>query len=139
MPKEIFLSHSSNNYEIASSISETIKSHGVPVWFSPQNVMPSQQWHDEIGRALKRCDWFMILLSDDSIASEWVKRELMYALTHNQYYDSIMPVIIRNCEYEDLSWTLCSFQIIDFNSNPEHAYRQILRTWGLGFDIDRMA
>lgn len=139
MPREVFLSHSSNNSEIAESISETLIRHGVPVWYSPQNIVPAQQWHDEIGKALKRCDWFMILLSEDSIASQWVKRELTYALTHNQYYDSIMPVIIENCDYEELSWTLCSFQMIDFTPDRQHAYRQILRTWGLGFDVNLIA
>lgn len=139
MPNEIFLSHSSNDRVIADSISETIKRHGIPVWYSPLNIMTSQQWHDEIGRALRRCDWFMVLVSDDSIASEWVKRELMYALSHNQYSDSIMPVIIGDCDYEDLSWTLCSFQVIDYTNNPEHAFREILRTWGLGFDPNLMA
>lgn len=138
MPNEIFLSHSSENGDVASSISETIRNHGVPVWFSPTNVLPSQHWHDEIGKALKRCDWFMILLSNASVGSEWVQRELLYALTHNQYYDSIMPVLIEECDYEELSWTLGGFQIIDFTINREDAYTQILRTWGLGFDIDRM-
>lgn len=139
MPKEVFLSHSSNNIDVATAISETLINHGVPVWYSPINIMPSQQWHDEIGRALKRCDWFMVLISEDSISSEWVKRELMYALTHRQYYDAIMPVMIEDCDYEELSWTLCSFQIIDFDNDAETAYRQMLRTWGIGLDSNNIS
>ena len=137
-PKEIFLSHSSNNRPIAASIAETIRNHSVPVWFSPTNIITAQQWQDEIGKALRRCDWFMVLLSSDSVNSKWVKMELAYALNHSQYDNHIIPVIIEACEYEELSWTLGVFQIVDMTNNKEEAFSAILRAWGLGFDIDKM-
>ncbi|GAF86413.1 unnamed protein product, partial [marine sediment metagenome] len=80
IPKEMFLSHSSMNMPIANRVADTLRNHGVPVWFSPANIMTAQQWHDEIGNALRRCDWFMVLLSNDAVNSIWVKRELHYAL-----------------------------------------------------------
>ena len=139
IPKEVFLSHSSNNLSMAISIVNTLRNHGVPVWFSPTNIMTAQQWHDEIGKALRRCDWFMILLSNATINSRWVKRELHYALSHNQYDDHIMPVIIENCEYEELSWTLGIFQMVDMTNNRERAFIEILRSWGLGFDKNKVS
>lgn len=81
-PKEVLLSHSSENEVITRRLAETLRNHGVPVWYSATNIRGAQQWHDEIGRALKRCDWFIILLSNDSIVSQWVKMELAYALRH---------------------------------------------------------
>ena len=133
-PKELFLSHSSQNLQTASRISQTLRDHGVPVWCSPTNIMTAQQWQDEIGNALRRCDWFMVLLSNDAVQSIWVKRELHYALSHKQYNDHIMPVIIEACDYEELSWTLGMFQMADFANDSEMAYTQILARWGLGFD-----
>jgi hypothetical protein len=137
IPKEVFLSHSSNNLPMAIRVSNTLRNHGVPVWFSPTNIMTAQQWHDEIGNALRRCDWFMVLLSNAAVNSRWVKWELHYALRHNQYDNHIMPVIIENCEYEELSWTLGVFQMVDMTNNEEDAFTQILRSWGLGFDRNR--
>lgn len=134
MPKEVFLSHSSQNIQNATSVANTLRNHGVPVWFSSTNIMTAEQWHDEIGKALRRCDWFMILLSNAAINSIWVKRELHYALRHNQYDNHIMPVIIEVCNYEELSWTLGMFQMADMTNNSENAFAQILRSWGLGFD-----
>ena len=139
IPKEIFLSHSSENKDVADAVAGTLRNHGIPVWFSPTNIMTAQKWQDEIGRALRRCDWFLVLLSKAAIKSKWVKMELSYALNHSQYDDHIMPVKIENCDYEHLSWTLGVFQIADFNSNKEKAYSQILRTWGMGFDKDKMS
>ena len=133
-PKELFLSHSSKNMAIANRIAVTLRNHGVPVWYSPTSIMTAQQWQDQIGKALRRCDWFMVLLSTKSVESTWVKRELQYALGHNQYDDHIMPVIIEPCQFEELSWTLELFQMADFTNDENQAYTQILNAWGIGFD-----
>jgi hypothetical protein len=139
IPKEVFLSHSSNNSPVAKSVAETLRNHGVPVWYSPTNIMTAQQWQDEIGKALRRCDWFMVLLSNDSVSSKWVRLELQYALNHSQYDNHIIPVGIESCEYEELSWTLGVFQMVDLTNSKEEAFSQILRSWGLGFDKDKMS
>jgi hypothetical protein len=31
--------------------------------YAPHAVVAAAQWHDEIGRALARCDWFIVLLT----------------------------------------------------------------------------
>ena len=138
IPKEIFLSHSSIENSMTLSIVQTLRNHSIPVWFSPTNIVAAQQWQDEIGRALKRCDWFLVLLSNNSINSKWVKMELAYALNHHQYDNHIIPVTIEACDYEDLSWTLGVFQMIDMINNKEEGFSQLLRSWGLGFDIEKM-
>lgn len=138
MPKEVFLSHSSRNLDVAQKVAGTLRSHGVAVWFSPTEILSAQQWHDEIGKALRRCDWFMVLLSKSAVQSPWVKNELVFALRHNQYNDHILPVIIEECDYEALSWTLGNFQMVDLTNNRQEAYRKILRRWGAGFDPDKM-
>lgn len=133
-PRELFLSHSTQNLQTASAIAGTLRAHGVPVWHSQTNLLTAQQWHDEIGSALGRCDWFMVLLSNDAVHSVWVKRELLYALTHSQYENRIMPVVVEHCNFEALSWTLGQFQMADYSSDSDVAYAQILARWGLGFD-----
>jgi hypothetical protein len=138
IPKEVFLSHSSNNGVIANEIAETLRNHGIHVWYSPTNILTAQQWIDEIGNALRRCDWFMVLLTQDSIVSRWVKRELNYALNHSQYDDHIIPVKIEDCDYEQLSWTLELFQMVDMIRSKEDGFAKILRTWGIGFDITKI-
>ena len=79
-PKEVFLSHSNKDRKFASELVNVLRSHGIPVWYSRENIVGGQEWIDEIGTALNRCDWFIIILSPNSIKSMWVKRELNYAL-----------------------------------------------------------
>ena len=138
-PREVFLSHSSQDQHAAVKIADTLRNHGVPVWLAPTVILAAQQWHDEIGRALRRCDWFMVLLSDHAVNSIWVRRELMYALSHKQYDNHIMPILLDQCDYEALSWTLGLFQMADYASSKVDAYTEILRSWGIGFDQAKAA
>lgn len=133
-PKEVFLSHSSNNRVEATNIAKTIRAHDVPVWYSQTNIMAADIWLAEIGKALERCDWFVVLLSNAAINSIWVQRELNYALTHNQYEHHILPAVIEPCNYEQLSWTLGGFQMVDYSIDRIDAFTQMFRTWGIGFD-----
>lgn len=139
IPKEVFLSHSSKNEEIASRVSKTLVAHGIPVWYSSTNIVTADQWLDAIGSALRRCDWFIVLLSPASVGSKWVRLELSYALRHSQYDNHVLPVTIEECDYEKLSWTLGGFQMASLDGNLEQGYTDILRTWGVGFDLAKMA
>ena len=137
-PKEVFLSHSSQDREITERIAVTLRNHGIPVWYSATNIRGSQQWQDEIGKALRRCDFFIVLLSHQSIASEWVKRELAYALNHGQYTENILPVLLENCDFEYLSWTLGSFEMVDLTGDYAEGFRHMLNTWGFGLDLEKL-
>ncbi len=134
LPKEVFLSHSSKDRKLANALAEVLKAHGVPVWFSRKNIRGAQQWHDEIGAALKRCDWFLVMLSPNSAKSMWVKRELLFALQQNHFENRIIPLLLKPCDHERLSWTLSLFQFVDLTALFDDGCRDLLRIWGIGFD-----
>jgi TIR domain len=133
MPTEVFLSHSSRDRDFATEVVEALRRHGIPVWYSQTNIMGAQEWHDEIGAALRRCNWFVIILSPNILRSTWAKNELLFALNHRRYKNKIVPLLYRNCRYERLSWTLSNFQIIDFSQSAEDGFRELLRVWGIGY------
>lgn len=118
---------------MASRIADVLGDHNVPVWYSRTNLRGAQQWHDEIGAALKRCDWFVVLLSKSATPSKWVKRELLYALRSAHYENRILPVQIDSCDPAELSWTIEDFQTVDFTVGFAKGCRVPLRTWGIGF------
>ena len=49
---------------------DVLRRHATPVWYGETNIQGVQQWHDEIGAALRRCDWFVLVLSPDAVASK---------------------------------------------------------------------
>ena len=133
-PAEAFLSHSSKNLAFASKLAKVLSAHRVGTFFSKKHIRGAQQWHDEIGAALKRCDWFLVVLSPQSVASQWVKHELIYALQANQYKERIVPVLYKTCDADQLSWTLSSIQSIDFRKDFDQGCHDLLALWGLQYD-----
>ena len=105
--------------------------HGISVWYSRTKLQGADQWHDEIGAALKRCDWFAVVLSPASIARRWVKYELIYALNEPRYAERIIPVLYKKCDPSKLSWVLQSFQTVDFSRGYEAGCRALLRIWDI--------
>src|SRR5258708_37020348 len=94
-PAEIFLSHSHADRKFLNRLVKVLRAHGILYWYSTTHLTGAQKWHDEIGRALDRCDWFVVVLSPSAIRSEWVKRELRYALNEDRYRAKILPLLVR--------------------------------------------
>jgi hypothetical protein len=135
-PAEAFLSHSSDDHEFTSRLAGILRRHGIQVWYSETNILGAQQWHDEIGNALRRCDWFILVLSPRSIESMWVKRELVFALQQPAYADRIVPLVLEPCDVERLSWVLSSLQMVDFQVGFDEGCRALLRIWGIAYQAD---
>jgi hypothetical protein len=126
---EVFLSHASQDHAKARRLRKLLVDHKVPVWFSPHHIRGAQQWQDEIGEALARCTWFIVILTPHAVKSMWVKRELNYALIEKHYEERIIPLLFKKCDFRALSWTLPQYQFIDFTKDYWAAIEQLLRVW----------
>lgn len=133
----VFLSHSNKDRKFVLSLARTLKRHSIPYWYSASHIAIARQWHDEIGKALRRCDWFLIVLTPEAVKSDWAKRELLFALNDNRYNQRIVPLLLKDCNYSDLSWTLPSFQIVDFRKDSEAGFRKLFGLWGIAYKAAR--
>lgn len=131
-PIEVFLSHASSDAPLASQLAETLRAHSVPTFYSPTNILGAQQWQNEILSALQRCEWFLVLLSPDSVDSMWVRRETALALADERYENRIVPLMYRPCDLGMLEW-LKLFQIIDFSRDYQASCRDLLKIRDLKF------
>ena len=69
-PIEVFVSHSSRNTAFAERLVGMLNQHGVRTFYNnKKNIHGAQQWHDEIGAALARCSWFIVILTPQAVAS----------------------------------------------------------------------
>lgn len=135
--REVFLSHSSQDREFVMGLVRVLKRNQIRYWYSASHIAGAKQWHDEIGRALSRCDWFLIVLTPNAVRSQWVKRELLFALNESRYNGRIIPLLRKPCEYSRLSWTLPEFQLVDFTGSFEIGCRQLLRVWGIDYKASK--
>lgn len=130
-PVEAFLSHSHKDREFVSQIAALLRKNRIRFWYSGKHIVGAEQWHDEIGKALARCDWFILFISPNAVRSRWVKQELLYSLNEARYEERIVPVIVKDCDFGLLSWTLHQIEMVDFRKDFHAGCRALLRIWGL--------
>ena len=133
-PQEIFLSYSHHDAALARKLVKTLRKHGVATWYSQQHVSGAEQWLDQIGAALDRCDWFVVLLTPAAVSSKWVKRELTYALDQDRYVGRIVPLLVKECDYQNLAWPLRTLQMIRFKPYAAGC-KALLKLWGLSYRV----
>ncbi len=130
MPRpRVFLSHATADRRFATRLANALRGLGIQVWYSRSHLRAGQQWQDEIGRALKTCTWFLVVLSPAAVRSFWVKRELTYALEQRRYVGNIVPLVFRPCRPDKLSWTLGGYQRVDFTGPLKDGLHELLRRW----------
>jgi hypothetical protein len=132
-PREVFVSHSSKNSVFTERLVRTLNRYDIRHFYSKKNILGAQQWHDEIGAALARCDWFLLVLSPESVKSEWVKSELLYALRSKRFKERIVPLIHKACDQDKLSWTLAALQYIDFRQSFHGGCTELFALWGIRY------
>src|SRR6185436_5919073 len=130
-PREVFISHAHQDRAFVVKLTALLQRHRVKYWYSPKHIVGAQQWHDEIGKALARCDWFLIVLSPNAVKSKWVGHEYFYALNDDRYAGRIVPVLFKSCKWKTLSWTLRKFQWVDFRRDFQPACGDLLKVWAL--------
>lgn len=93
----IFLSHSSKDKE--RFVNELhlwlTKTCGLKVFFDTNSIKAGQSWLDSIQEGIPKSQAFLLIHSENVSESNWVKRELDYALVHQSDYPDFKIIIIR--------------------------------------------
>lgn len=95
-----FLSHSSKDKAIIRQIAADLSAEGIAVWLDEQRIHVGDSIPEKIAQGLAQSDFFLIALSENSVGSEWVKRELNNALVHeiSKRKIAILPLKLSPCE-----------------------------------------
>jgi uncharacterized protein YjbI with pentapeptide repeats len=106
-----FISYSSKNEEFAKRLHSRLRDNGLRVWFAREDIQGGKKIHEQIDEAIRIHDKLLLVLSPDSMNSEWVKTEIRKA---------------RKAELKENKRKLFPIRLIDFNT---------LRDWEC-FDAD---
>jgi hypothetical protein len=71
-----FISYSSKDEEFARRLHARMRQEGLRVWFAPEDMKGGDYFSDQIDRAIQFHDRLLLVLSENSIASNWVIREI---------------------------------------------------------------
>lgn len=74
-----FISYSSSDQQFAERLHADLQSRGVRCWFAPHDVKGGKKLHEQIDQAIRVHERLLLILSPDSMESEWVKTEIAKA------------------------------------------------------------
>ena len=92
---KVFISYSRKDMTFVEQLVADLKNAGLEVWYDVSSLGGGSRWRIEIETALRNSQFVIVVLSPDSIASEWVEREFLFASNLKR---KIIPLMYRACE-----------------------------------------
>ena len=71
-----FISHSSKDAALAERLHADLQAKGVRCWFAPEDLKTGDKFRFKIDEAVRLHDKLLLLLSKNSVASDWVEKEV---------------------------------------------------------------
>jgi len=107
-----FISHSTKDKPFVRKLAADLVASGVKVWVDEQRILVGDSIPEKIAQGLAESDFFLIVVSQNSINSAWVQKELSGALVNEierrkvtvlpvKLDDASMPDSIKDKAYAD--------------------------------------
>lgn len=77
---ELFISYSSKDETFAQQLHSDLRKEGVGCWFAPYDLGIGEDMRSAIEAAIHDCEKLLVVFSEDSIHSPWVRTEVELAL-----------------------------------------------------------
>ncbi len=74
-----FISYSTKDQAFTERLHADLQAKGVRCWFAPEDIKGGRKLHEQIPEAIRLYDKLLLVLSENSINSEWVKTEIYHA------------------------------------------------------------
>jgi hypothetical protein len=92
---QVFISYSRRDLSFVERLVVDLENAGLEVWYDLSDLGGGARWRVEIEHALRNSQFVVVVLSPDSIQSEWVEREFLFASNLER---KIVPLLYRPCE-----------------------------------------
>jgi hypothetical protein len=102
-----FISYSHTDEAFARRLWLSMKDEGIRVWYAPEEMKAGKKLFDQIDRAIQLHDKLLIILSKESIASNWVQTELRRARREERLRNERKLFPIRLCDMQTLRDWVC--------------------------------
>src|SRR5208283_6107442 len=68
-----FISYSTRDQKFAARLHADLQAKGVRCWFAPHDMHGGRNIHEQIDEAIRLHDRLLLILSEDSMKSDWVR------------------------------------------------------------------
>ncbi len=98
MRKDVFISYSSEDADIAFEILKGLEANGIACWIAPEGIDPGNIWADQIVHAIRDARIMIMILSPNLMQSRHTRRELVLADSEGL---EIIPFRVKDCTIDD--------------------------------------
>lgn len=128
----IFICHSSKDKSFVGKLALDLINAGIDVWYDKWEIKVGDSIIEKINSGIHQCSHMGIVLSPDSIKSDWVKRELNSGLMKEIKKKKVvvLPLLHKQCEIPPL---LSDKKYADFTQSYNNGLVELLEV----FDIEK--
>lgn len=94
----IFISYSSKDEKEADNLVEALERAGMNCWISHRDLIPGKSFPSQIVKAIRECDYFVLVASDQINHSGHISNEVARAFDFGK---KIIPYMISNVSFSD--------------------------------------
>ncbi|WP_459195752.1 TIR domain-containing protein [Wukongibacter baidiensis] len=125
--RKAYLSYSSSDKKFVNYLVNYLTNLNIKVWYDKHELKAGDYIKQKIGEGIKTASSFIIILSKESIKSEWVMYELNTALIYSaqRHGIRIIPIVIDTDVV--IPPSLRDILYIDFSMNQEEALNQLIK------------
>jgi hypothetical protein len=128
-----FISHSSADKErFVLRFAERLRAKGIDAWVDTWEMLPGDSLVDKIfNEGLKNCTGFIIVLSNNSVNSKWVREELNTAIIKRiEDNTKLIPIRLDGCEVPEALRSIVWIDVADLNAYDREFERIVNSLYG---------
>lgn len=115
---KIFISHSHADSDIARAVADALEKEHLTV-FSDAAIPAGANWSEEVERQLEASDVFLLLLSPEALASEWLLFEMGYIVAkEKEEHVKVLPIVVRDLKRQLIPLPLAGKQQLNAKGMP---------------------
>ena len=84
--QDIFLSYATQDRDRLTPLVDVLEAQGWTVFWDHRSIKVSEDWHDVVGAAIQQCSCVIVVWSEASVTSRWVKEEALIARDRGVLY-----------------------------------------------------
>lgn len=128
---KVFMSYARNDKIFVEKLKNDLENQNIETWFDEKDLCVGDVQSETIAEGVRQSWFFLIVLSSNSIESDWVKFELDEAYDdHIRKKKKILPVLIGNLTNEQIPRRLQKHMYADFRDNKNYgiAFEKLLQS-----------
>jgi hypothetical protein len=125
---KVFISHVREDQVLAGKVADALRKNGLEVWDS-RSILPGDNWAEKVSEALEQSRAMVVLITPGALKSDWVRREIEYALGSENFSGKLISVIVgrlKDIPKDEFPWILRRLNVVEI-TNPKKEKEAIER------------